>query len=122
MTKEPMGKMINAIELVELLAAGQSDREIAAYFDCHPTVVARLRKTMTAVNPTIKASIAPRRDETPPTKDYVTLRASNNLMRGSENLLKRQLETGIHWLDAPRFIAVCKEMGWQDRLPKGLVA
>ena len=122
MRNAPIGKTINAVELVELLAAGQSDKEIATYFDCHPTVVARLRKTMMAVKPTIKTSIAAKKDDSPPTKDYVNLRANVNLMDGSERLLKRQLEVGLHWLDAPRFVAVCKEMGWQDRLPKGLLA
>lgn len=122
MRNAPIGKTINAVELVELLAAGQSDREIAQYFDCHPTVVARLRKTMMAVKPTIKTSIAPRRDDSPPTKDYVNLRANVNLMDGSDRLLKRQLEVGLHWLDKSSFIAVCKEKGWEDRLPKGLLA
>lgn len=122
MRNTPIGKTINAIELVELLAAGQSDKEIATYFDCHPTVVARLRKTMMAVKPTIKTSIAAKKDDNPPTKDYVNLRANVNLMDGSDRLLKRQLEVGLHWLDKPRFIAVCKEKGWQDRLPKGLLA
>lgn len=121
MRNAPIGKTINAIELIELLAAGQSDKEIAAYFDCHPTVVARLRKTMMAVRPTIKTSIAAKKDDNPPTKDYVNLRANVNLMDGSDRLLKRQLEVGLHWLDKARFIAVCKEKGWEDRLPKGLL-
>ena len=122
MRNVPIGKTINAIELVELLAAGQSDKEIAAYFDCHPTVVTRLRKTMMAVKPTIKTSIAPKKNDSPPTKDYVNLRSNVNMIDGSERLLQRQLEVGLHWLDKARFIAVCKEKGWQNRLPEGLLA
>jgi hypothetical protein len=116
------GKMINAADLIEQLAAGKSDGEIAKMFDCHPTVIARLRKTMMSVKPTIKANIAPKKDDEGPTKDYVSMRASVNCEDGSRRLLIRQLEAGQHWLDKPRFLAVVKDLGLTDRLPRELRA
>lgn len=113
--------MINAIELVELLQQGKNDAEIAKYFGCHPTVIARLRRTMMSVKPTITAPPKKAKDDEPPTKDYVSLRSLVNCMDGSQTLLLRQFETGMHWLDKPRFLAVVREMGWQDKLPKGLI-
>lgn len=116
------GKMIDAASLIEQLSLGKSDGEIAKYFDCHPTVIARLRKTMMSVKPTIKANIAPKKNDEQPTKDYVAMRASVNCQDGSRQLLIRQLETGQHFLSKDKFIAVVKELGLTDRLPRELRA
>lgn len=120
-----IGKMINAVELVELLSMGQTDAEIAKYFDCHPTVIAKLRRTMMSVKPTIKAPITKAKvtksNDEPPTKDYVSLRSNVNCQDGSMRLLIRQLETGQHSLNKEQFVAIVKEIGLESRLPRGIL-
>jgi len=92
-----MSKMINAIELVERLQAGDSDTQIGAHFGCHPTIISKLRRTMMSVKPTVNVSVAkasPRKDEQPPSRDYATFRQLQNLKDGSKNLCIAILRTG----------------------------
>lgn len=123
MKKVPNAKVIEAFEIVELLSDGKSDEEIAKHFGCHPTVVRSFRKNILSVKPIIKAPIVKARKtearNSPPTKDYLSFQSDKSLEGGSRRLLIRQLETGQHALDKPRFIAVVKELGLAHRLPEG---
>jgi hypothetical protein len=92
-----MSKMINAIELIERLQAGDNDTQIGEHFKCHPTVIATLRRTMMSVNPTVNVSVAkakPVKDEQPPSKDYITFRQIEDCSEGSKNLCAAILRTG----------------------------
>jgi len=93
-----MSKMINAIELIERLQAGDSDTQIGAHFGCHPTVITKLRRTMMSVNPTVSVSVAkakPVKDEQPPSKDYITFRQNEDFKEGSRKLCAAILRTGM---------------------------
>lgn len=50
------------------------------------------------------------------------LNEERSMEYASYNLLVRQLETGMHWLDKPRFLEVVADLGLRHRLPKNLTA
>ena len=92
-----MARMINAIELVDMLQTGAGDAEIAHHFKCHPTIIATLRQTMMSVKPTVNVSVAKAKqtkNEEPPSKDYITFRQMEDCMDGSQALCAAILRTG----------------------------
>ena len=92
-----MGKMINAIELVDMLQAGDSDTQIGEHFGCHPTIISKLRRTMMSVNPTVSVSVAKAtqtKSDEPPSKDYITYRQNEDCKEGSRQLCAAILRTG----------------------------
>lgn len=92
-----MAKMINAIELVDMLQAGDSDTQIGEHFGCHPTIISKLRRTMMSVNPTVSVSVAKveqTKSDDPPSKDYITYRQNEDCKEGSRQLCAAILRTG----------------------------
>lgn len=127
MKKIPQAKVIEVFEIIELLNSGMADKNIAKHLGCHETVVSKLRRTMMAVKPTIKAPIVKAaKPETkvtkskPPISDYSDYKAATSIEIGSRQLLVRQLETGQHWLDKERFVKTVNQLGLANRLPREL--
>lgn len=98
-----------------------SDRDIAEYIGCDASIVAGIRSRI----PRRTRGRPPRQSEVLATGSNVsdaTITASDRARNqaaifGSDALLRRQLETGQHELDADRFYAVCIAKGWMSSAP-----
>lgn len=97
-----------------------NDRDIAEYIGCHVSVVSDIRSRAVPRRPRGRP---PRQAEMLATGSSIsdaTITASDRAREqaakdGSDALLRRQLETGQHELNADQFYTICFEKGWMTR-------
>lgn len=95
-----------------------SDRDIAEYIGCDASIVSSIRARI----PRRTRGRPPRQSEVLATGSRIsdaTISASDRARSqeardGSAALLRRQLETGQHELNADEFYAVCAAKGWME--------
>lgn len=116
-----MGDLMSADakQIIERMCGYLDDGSIAKFVGCELATVERIRARM----PRRARGRPPRQAHMIATKSEIRDRSITAADRaceraaqhGSDALLRRQLETGQHELDADRFYAICFAKGWMEQ-------